>query len=228
MRKIFNLLAAVIFSVTIVSCSGPSFNTINSMNNINGTVYLKDGKEMNGLLSTTLNNSFNKNNYIQFSENGKEKKKISIQEIKAISVRNNYYEPKLIDQGSWSSDQLLFVKRITKDGSRIQLYELMEQRTRDNYNRNNRYNTGSSQVVDEYSYYVSLPGQDAYQAWNVEGKHFTPNFENKMSDYVKDCPALAEKIQRKDKGYFYAQVSFISEKRIETLMNIIEEYNRCK
>ncbi len=194
------------------------------MRNINSTVYLKDGTEMNGQLSTTLDNSFNSTNYIQFSENGKDKKKLNVADVKAIRVRGNYYEPKLIDQGSWSRDQMLFVKRLTKDGSRIQLYELYEQRTR---NTNSRYGN-STQVEDQYSYYVSLPGQDPYQAWNVDGRHLTPNFEDKMSEYVKDCPTLAEKIKRKEKGYFYAKISFASEKRIETLMNIIDEYNRCR
>ncbi len=224
MRCAVNLITWAFFIAVMASCSGPVFNTVNNMRNINSTVYLKDGTEMNGQLSTTLDNSFNSTNYIQFSENGKDKKKLNVTDVKAIRVRGNYYEPKLIDQGSWSRDQMLFVKRLTKDGSRIHLYELYEQRTR---NTNSRYGN-STQVEDQYSYYVSLPGQDPYQAWNVEGRHLTPNFEDKMSEYVKDCPSLAEKIKRKEKGYFYAKISFVSEKRIETLMNIIDEYNRCK
>ena len=65
-------------------------------------------------------------------------------------------------------------------------------------------------------------------AWNIEGRRLVPDFENKMSEIVKDCPALAEKIRRKEKGYFYAQVSLIDSKRVETLMNIIDEYNKCR
>ncbi|MEO6405477.1 MAG: hypothetical protein ABIY51_03140 [Ferruginibacter sp.] len=228
MRQTLYIFSSLVFILFLASCSGPSFNTVNNMRNINGTVYMKDGTERNGQLTSTLASTFSSNSYIQFTENNKSKQKIQVADIKAVRVRNDYYEPKLIDQGFGSKDQMLFVKRITKDGSKIQLYELHEQQNRSN-NSYSRYGSNNySQLVDEYSYYVTLPNQDPYQAWNVEGKHFTPNFENKMSEYVKDCAELAEKIKRKDKGYFYAKISLVSEKRIETLMNIIDEYNRCK
>lgn len=216
------LCSALLFA----SCSSPYFATANDMRGITGTVNLKNGEEVNGQITSTMSRSYTTNPYIDINETGGKKRRIYINDVKGINVRNTFYEPKLIDQGWGSSDQVLLVKRLTKDDSRIGLYELYEQTTRTNIN--NRYGTTSSQVDDDYSYYISLPGQDPYQAWNVEGKHLTPNFEDKMSEYVKDCPSLAEKIKRKDKGYFYAKVSLIGEKRLETLMNIIQEYNACK
>jgi hypothetical protein len=209
------------FLILFTSCKSPFFTSANNMRNISGTVYLKNGKEQTGPISSTLENYNGSKGYIEFSENGGKSQRIPVTEIKGISVRNNYYEPKLIDMGFGSRDKMLFVKRLTKDNSRINLYELYERVTNTSSNYRRSYET------DSYSYYVTMPGMGD-EAWNIEGRHLTPNFENKMSELVKDCSALAEKIRKKDKGYFYAQVSLVQEKRIETLMNIIDEYNKCK
>ncbi len=108
---------------------------------------------------------------------------------------------------------------MTKEDSRIHLYELYEQRTR----------LGGTYNTPEYSYYITTPVHNRQQsAWNLEGRKLTPNFETKMSEIVKDCPSLAEKISKKEKGYFYAQVSFINSKKIETMLSIIDEYNKCR
>ncbi|HMJ47517.1 MAG TPA: hypothetical protein VK498_09315 [Ferruginibacter sp.] len=208
--------------VLFTSCKSPYFTSANSMRNISGTIYLKDGKELNGPISSALENYSGSKGYIEYSGNTDNKaSRVPVSEIKGISVRNNYYEPKLIDMGFGSRDQVLFVKKMTKDNSRINLYELYERQTNTSSSNRRSYETES------YTYYITLPGQSE-EAWNIEGRHLTPNFENKMSELVKDCPLLAEKIRRKDKGYFYAQVSLVQEKRIETLMNIIDEYNKCR
>lgn len=225
MNKIIIGILVLTMSAAFVSCSSPYFATANDMRSITSTVYLKDGSTLNGQVTNTLARSYSKNPYIDIDVRDGKKQRVYLDKIKGVNIRNNYYEPKLVDQGFGSSDQVLLLKRLTKEDSRIQLYELYEQTTRNN--NNPRYG-GSSQLQDDYSYYLSLPGKDPYQAWNVEGKHLTPNFEDKMSEYVIDCPTLAEKIKRKDKGYFYAKISLISEKRLETLMNIITEYNDCK
>lgn len=221
MKYIYFLMTSFIFF--FASCKSPYFTSANNMRNINGTIYLKDGKELSGPVSSSLENFTGSKGYIQFSDrNGKQGQRIPVSDIKGISVRNNYYEPKLIDMGFGARDQMLFVKKLTKDNSRINLYELYELKT------NNSPNNRRSYETEDYSYYITIPGKPDYEAWNIEGRNLTPNFENKMSDLVKDCPGLAEKIKRKDKGYFYAQVSLVQEKRIETMMNIIDEYNKCK
>jgi hypothetical protein len=194
------------------------------MRNINGTIYLNDGKELRGQLTSSLLNHFSSNGSISIKPESGKMQQVYLRDIKGVDVRNNYYEPKLVDMGFGSRDELLFLKRMTKPDSKIGLYELYEQRSNTGYRNGNSY----TYYTDEYSYYISFAGNKDGVAWNLEGKHLTPNFEDKMSEVVKDCPSLAEKIQRKEKGYFYAQVSLISEKRIETMMNIIDEYNRCR
>lgn len=207
----------------LASCKTPVFTTVNNMRLINGVVTMNDGTRYEGSI-TSNTEDYRSNPYITLTQSGsKESRRIYLSEIKFMSVRGNTYEPKVIDMGR---KQLLFVKRLTKEDSRIQLYELYEQKSRTNQTR---YGTTSTAPSDEYSYYITTPSHGPQDmAWNIEGRHLTPNFEDKMSEIVKDCPSLADKIRKKEKGYFYAQISLVQEKRIETMMNIIEEYNRCK
>ena len=195
---------------------------------INGTVYTHDGKEIPGQI--TLNLEVYRPSRLEITvtpAGSKESQKVAISDIKGINIRGDYYEPKLIDMGGFgNNDEFRFVKRLTKEGSRIHLYELLEQRTRETTSRNGR-STGSY-TTNEHTYYITTPAHTRQMAaWNLEGRRLTPDFEDKMSEIVKDCPALAEKIKRKEKGYFYAQISLIDSKRIETMFTIIDEYNRC-
>ncbi|CAN5898118.1 hypothetical protein BH11BAC4_BH11BAC4_10940 [soil metagenome] len=224
MRNI--LLSAIATSLILLSsCSTPYFTTVNNMREISGTIYLNDGREINGPISNSLSTYYTSNSYISMTEaDSKKSKKIYVSEIKGINVRNTYYEPKRIDMG-WGSDRVLFLRRLSKENSRIGLFELYEQHTNSSTNRRGY---SSTYTTDDYSYYITLEGHPAMEAWSLGGKHLTPNFEDKMSELVKDCPVLADKIHRKEKGYFYAQVSLVEEKRIETMMNIIEAYNRCR
>jgi hypothetical protein len=225
-RIIFYTMVFIAFTVS--SCSSSRFVTANNMSNMYGYVHLKDSRVLEGEISVSLENSFGPRDYIRFTpRQGRERQKIYIEDLEGFSLRNEFYAPKLVDEGFLSGDRMLFLKRLTREGSRIHLYELHKKRATNNsgYNRN-RY--GSTYYTDDYMHYISLPGQDRYKAWSITGKHLVPNFEDKMSDYVKDCPELADKIKRKEKGYFYAQVSLIGMKKIETMLNIIDEYNACK
>ena len=214
---------AIIFTLCFViftSCRSPYFTSANNMRLINGTIYLKNGTEINGPITSSLSRYYSQDAAITISPSDAKEQRIRVSDIKAISVRSNYYEPKLVDMGFGSRDQVLFLKRLTKADSRIGLYELYEQRS--NNSRNGTYYT------DVYTYYINAPGNRSDAVWNLEGRNLTPNFEDKMSEIVKDCPVLAMKIRNKEKGYFYAQVSLVNEKRIETMMMIIDEYNKCK
>lgn len=63
--------------------------------------------------------------------------------------------------------------------------------------------------------------------WSIRGKKFFPNFEEKMSKIVSDCPSLAEKIKQKMNGYAVRQMS-IDAKKYEVIKKIVDEYNSCK
>ncbi|MEJ7626790.1 MAG: hypothetical protein WKF35_08005 [Ferruginibacter sp.] len=227
MQKLFILLI-IAGTFLFSACKAPFYNTANNMKLINGTVYTNDGREIPGQVTLNLENYRASKLYVTvLAKDAKKPENINVTDVKGLNIRNDYYEPKLIDMGGFgNSDEFRFVKRMTKEGSRIHLYELYEQRTRQS---NSRYNSaGSSYTTPEYSYYITTPAHTRQQAaWNLEGRRLTPNFEDKMSEIVKDCTVLAEKIKKKEKGYFYAQVSLIDSKKIETMLGIIDEYNRC-
>ena len=112
------------------------------------------------------------------------------------------------------------MKRLTGEGSRIHLYEdLQKETTTSNNVTSTKYET---------QYYMQFPKEDGDEVWPLNSKKFVPNFDEKMSRIVADCPSLAEKIARKENGYFYAQVSLFKERRAEVLLHIIDEYNQCK
>jgi hypothetical protein len=216
------LIQLALLALLLASCNSSYFNTANNMQNMYGTVYLQNGKELTGNISVSLNNSFGPRDFIRFSARGRgDREKIYIEDLNGFAIRNDFYAPKKLDRGFLSGDRMLFVKRLTKEDSRIHLYEYFDRRNTANTN-------GNSFSVPVYEYFIALPGQEKYTAWNLDGRRLVPNFEDKMSEYVKDCPALAEKIKRKDRGYFYAQVSLSNMKRIETVLNIIDEYNTCR
>jgi hypothetical protein len=78
-----------------------------------------------------------------------------------------------------------------------------------------------------YSYYLSWPSFGQKETMNTRSSALLPQFEEKMSKIVDDCPALAEKIRLKEKGYFIPMTSFKLKKHPEVLLKIINEYNNC-
>lgn len=223
-----NRLWFLLIVVTFAACKAPYFNNANNMRLINGTVYTKDGGKTEGQLSVNMENYHPSRLYVNVTpREGKEAKRINLTDIKGMEVRGDYYEPRLVDMGGLgNTNEFRFLRRITKEPSRIHLYELEQNVNRQQYSRYNRNTVSYTET--QFSYYIVTPGH-TYQmpAWNIEGRRLVPDFENKMSEIVKDCPALAEKIRRKEKGYFYAQVSLLDSKRVETMMTIIDEYNKC-
>jgi hypothetical protein len=218
----------IIAMLAFTSCKAPFYNTANNMRLINGTVYTTDGREIPGQVTLNLEQYRPSRLHVTvLPKDAKQPLVLKITEVKGINIRSDYYEPKLIDMGGFgNNNEFRFVKRMTKEGSKIQMYELYQQVTRQT---NSRYaGGGSSYQTPEYSYYIVTPAHTRQMpAWNIEGRRLSPNFEDKMSEIVKSCPALAEKIKKKEKGYFYALVSLNDTKKIETMLNIIDEYNRC-
>ena len=104
---------------------------------------------------------------------------------------------------------------------KIHLYENLEKVT-----ESSKANA-STKTRFETEYYLQLPDEPNQDVYPLGGSKFVPNFDEKMSRIVSDCPSLSQKIAAKESGYFYAQVSLFNQKRLEVLMNIIREYNRC-
>lgn len=211
------LIVVVIFS----SCKSMAyFDTPNDLKNMPATLYLTNGRSYKGKL-VVHTNKYSANAVKMYLEGERKPMNFSLAEVKGYQFRNDYYELKEVRGGLRLGKEYSFMKRLTKDNSRIHLYENTRKVT-----TSNGANMGSYTYY-ETQYYLKLPQEEGDAVWPLSSSKFVPNFDEKMSRLVADCPALATKIANKEEGYFYAQVSFFKEKRANVLMNIIDEYNEC-
>jgi hypothetical protein len=214
------LLIGLTAVILLSSCrSMTSFESPNSFRNITGTLFLTNGKSVDGKLVVQTDNFFGSPVKI-YTEGDKKPMQFNLGDVEGYRIRNDYYHLKEVKGGMRLGKQFSFMKRLTPEGSRIHLYEHMDKvSVNDNKTTITRYET---------EYYMQLLNEEGSAVYPLSGSKFVPNFNEKMSKMVSDCFSLAQKIAAKENGYFYAQVSLFKEKRVEVLMNIIEEYNRCK
>jgi hypothetical protein len=141
--------------------------------------------------------------------------KLNINDITAYSLGSDYYPVKMVDVEMNGPPYQCFVKRLTAENSKIQLYEL--------------YQSGKANYTGDptTSYYLSFPGYGPQQTINAKGSQLVPNFDLKMSSMVEDCPALAKKIRKMEKGYFLNMATFNIKTTPSVLMRIINEYDSC-
>lgn len=217
------ILLLAFFAVLLCSCgSVSSFESPNNLRNLSGTLYLTNGKTIDGRLTIQMGNLFSSDVKI-YADGDKDAMKFNIGEVQGYRLRGNYYALKEIRGGINFGKRYSFMKQITKDASRINLYESINKV--EETSRVNGSNVSRSRYEPEY--YMQLLSENGDDVYALTSSRFVPNFDEKMSRMVGDCPSLAQKIAAKEKGYFYAQISLSSEKRVEVLLNIIDEYNRC-
>jgi hypothetical protein len=196
------------------------FDTPNNLKNMPATLYLVNGRSYQGKL-VVHTNKYSSTAVKMYTEGDKKPMNFSIVDVKGYQFRNDYYELKEVRGGIRLGKEYSFMKRLTKEDSRIHLYE-----------NTTKVTTSAGPNMGSYTYYetqyfLKLPNEEGDAVWPLSSAKFVPNFDEKMSKLVADCPALAAKIANKEDGYFYAQVSLFKEKRANVLMNIIDEYNNC-
>jgi hypothetical protein len=216
----FQTFIAFILIIGFASCkSAAYFESPNNLRNISSTLYLTNGKTYSGKL--VVNKDAFLGNAVQlYQEGDKQPMRFNLTEVEGYETRGEYYAMKQIRSGLTLGRNYSFMKRLTKDNSRIHLYENLEVST-----TTDRY--GASSKRYETQYYLQLPGDESSAVWALSSTKFVPNFDEKMSKLIADCPTLANKIANKEQGYYYAQVSLFKEKRAEVLFTIINEYNKC-
>ena len=215
------LLAAIV--VALISCKPiASFDSPNDLSYISGTLYLTDGKTLEGKLTVDKDWGGEVKIYLPGE---KKAQRYSFPEVEGYMIRNEFYELKEIKDGGSlrRSYRFHFMKRLTPVNSKIHLYEYLDQGTAYTGYRRSRPVTSL-----EKNYYVQLPSEREDGVWDISLSKFVPNFDEKMSKIVNDCPVLSQKIADKEKGYFYPQVGRSDEERVEMLWNIINEYNKCR
>jgi hypothetical protein len=193
----------------------------NEVHNDKVVLYLWDKTKVPGNISIDLENTsavhVEYKPYIEFMPEGKTTwEKMKITDIEGYTLGGDYYAVKNLDVDLNNTHFLLFVKRLTSENSKIQLYEL--------------YESGKGNYSGDagYSYYLSFPGYAPRQTINARSIKLVPYFELKMSNLLDDCPALAKKIRSKEKDYFLPMNTFNRKKTPEVLMKIINEYDSCK
>jgi len=211
-------IAITLGSILLFSCRSPYFNTANDLRFMEGTVYLTNGRTVDGKISVS-SGSFLSSPLKVYQDGDKKPMQFSLRDIQSYRLRNDYFDLKNIRGGLSIGQHFVFMKRLTPEDSRIHLYEhLVQSRDKRDLHRN-RYET---------EYFMQLPSDNSTDVWPVNGSKLVPEFDEKMSKLVKDCPNLSKKIAGKEEGYFYRQVTIFKEKRMDVLLNIIEEYNQCR
>lgn len=208
---------AFLFScMVLLSCGSLSyFESPNQLRNVNGTLYLQNGRSFTGKLVVQTDNFLGSPVKV-YTENDKKPMQFRLPTIKGYSINNEQYELKEISEGFSLGRQLFFMRRLTLPNSRLHLYEYLKKET-----------VNKTATRYHVEHYLQVPGDDENRVYAATGSRFVPNFDKKMSQVVADCPLLATKIAARQDGYFYAQVSFIKEKRLAVLLQIINEYNNC-
>lgn len=209
-------LSYLILVVFLTGCKTFSyFGTANDVSQIEGTLYLLNGEEKNGLLTVQFEMGIQVDRFIHV-KNGDQEEKYLIDSVKCYKIKSNIYFPKKIIPESDGIERILFVKQLSKENSKIVLYEFYK----------NQAHTDDGK--DFYMYFISVPGLARLETWNLGSKNLVPNFDIKMSTIVADCPSLSNKIKTKVKGYFLPQFTLTTQSRIKVLTKIIDEYNNCQ
>ena len=186
------------------------------------TLFINDSVVLYGrLLLAKKDWSFNNDIGIHFIENGSKKTKFYWpEEIKGFKMGDSYYEPKLLAPGGPVSTPFkkAMVKRLTPSGSKMNMYEYIAL-------IGNKNQFGNMEYTEKHVLLVELPNTKDDKIYQFGDNKFVPKFDSKVSAYVADKPALADKIRNKDKSYFYAMVTEESHQN-NVWWNIVNEYNQ--
>ncbi len=222
-----NLLLLISLFLLTQSCKTYSyFKSPNDFLDKDCDVFLNDGTEMKGKLTVQFETGYTTDKQLKIIAGANGEKKIPITAVQYYKYNNELYFPKEINLEAYETpgrdrlytpkvSNILFLKRITKEGAKLQLFELF------------RSATTSPDGYDHFDYYISFNEVNRFEAWSVRGNKFFPNFAEKMSQLVSDCPLLAAKVKQGEGGYTVKQIS-LDAKKNEVIKRIVDEYNNCK
>jgi hypothetical protein len=219
------LFSCCLCSALLLSCNPGLFNQprFTRVQNIKGKILMQNGSELDGVIMVNLRLPTHEDGYLRFKASGQsETSRVYIKDLKGFTASGVYYEPRRADDGRIGRPPLYFMRRLTPDSSRIHLFVVETEVT------NMSFSLIQPPVEIERDFFMVLPQQqEKYASIYLRNRNLTPNFDEKMSAYVKDCPSLAEKIKQKENGYFYSDMTFMP-RRVNVMMTIINEYNACR
>ena len=213
LAKIF-LGIVVIF---LISCNSSFYNNVNDMGGQPATLYLKNGNVLNGKLEIRSFDEFSSVQKITFSEGNTNRYQwFYPKDIEGIYFNGANYSLELIQaMDMWNKRAYKFLKNITPNQGKMQIFE-------DEYTQKNSF--GNIEKVTKL--YIKIPNNEG--VFDAQSDRFVPNFNEKVSRYLSDCPSVSSRILNKEKEFSYAFVNQGEVQRKQVWMNIVFEYNQCK
>ena len=213
LAKIFSGIV-VIF---LISCNSSFYNNVNDMGGQPATLYLKNGNVLNGKLEIRSFDEFSSVQKITFSEGNTNRYQwFYPKDIEGIYFNGAKYSLELIQaMDMWNKRAYKFLKNITPNQGKMQIFE-------DEYTQKNSF--GNIEKVTKL--YIKIPNNEG--VFDAQSDRFVPNFNEKVSRYLSDCPSVSSRILNKEKEFSYAFVNQGEVQRKQVWMNIVFEYNQCK
>lgn len=202
------------------SCSVPNathFSGADNFSNIRATVTLDDNSQIAGYLTLRKNNTGSHASIWQPAN--KTNEHLNVADITAFSTDlGTFYfkvlHPSAAGKLNDSKPFGAFVKSISSPGHAISIYEYTE------------YVPGikSSLPNAVRHYYIQLPGENENHIWDIEGEKLSPQFNDMMKKIFAGDAAIVQKIENKERGFYYKPFSFSSSDKLKILMNLNKEY----
>ena len=201
----------------LISCNSSFYNNVNDMGGQPATLYLKNGNVLNGKLEIRSFDEFSSVQKITFSEGNTNRYQwFYPKDIEGIYFNGAKYSLELIQaMDMWNKRAYKFLKNITPNQGKMQIFE-------DEYTQKNSF--GNIEKVTKL--YIKLPNNEG--VFDAQSDRFVPNFNEKVSRYLSDCPSVSYRILNKVKEFSYAFVNQGEVQRKQVWMNIVFEYNQCK
>lgn len=201
----------------LISCNSSFYNNVNDMGGQPATLYLKNGNILNGKLEIRSFDEFSSVQKITFSEGNTNRYQwFYPKDIEGIYFNGAKYSLELIQaMDMWNKRAYKFLKNITPNQGKMQIFE-------DEYTQKNSF--GNIEKVTKL--YIKLPNNEG--VFDAQSDRFVPNFNEKVSRYLSDCPSVSSRILNKEKDFSYAFVNQGEVQRKQVWMNIVFEYNQCK
>lgn len=185
----------------------------------NGSVTLEDGSTQEGTVKFVVTKDLGDMKYFWFTPASEMKPKMMRSgDVKYFTVKEKTFYPIRTKEDDLAiGNSRIFMERLNgsdDDKFKMFFYRKVEANSKE-FAANKPYllNTG---------YYVMLP--EFKNAHEITDMTFTP-FAKKMSEYLKDCPEVADKIKDKKDGYKYNM--FKGAENNEVFLRIMDEYNKC-
>ena len=206
-----------IMVIFLISCNSSFYNNVNDMGGQPATLYLKNGNVLNGKLEIRSFDEFSSVQKITFSEGNTNRYQwFYPKDIEGIYFNGAKYSLELIQaMDMWNKRAYKFLKNITPNQGKMQIFE-------DEYTQKNSF--GNIEKVTKL--YIKLPNNEG--VFEAQSDRFIPNFNEKVSRYLSDCPSVSSRILNKEKEFSYAFVNQGEVQRKQVWMNIVFEYNQCK